>query len=437
MARATTFALLLSLAACGGGQFVPDDKVGDDDDDDDNGDDGGDDTNSPDDEDGDGYSPADGDCDDTNPDVFPGQDEVCDDIDNDCDGAVDDDPIDAATWYFDGDGDGHGDPFNTSVSCDPYTNFVELGDDCDDARAYVSPSAVEICDGIDNDCDGEFDEDVAPEDADTFYIDNDGDGYGSDAETTQACDVPSGYSSNADDCDDTDGDVHPGVPDAFEDGIDSDCDGDIDEDASCNPYRPFGNGSTATRTYATTAYDGASYTETVSIASWDAGTGVATLQRVLLSSAGSSWTVTESHACNGGATAMTGYSLSDGGLTTIAATFSLARTDLEDAASMTAGTRWAFAYDSTDAVMGVLWNVAGTMEVIGTESVTVAAGTFDALRVENNYTLTDASGSGYDRTSTNTTWWVSGLGPVMAYDVDSTGNVWEDRQLQSYTGFTP
>ena len=130
---------LLALTACTG-QYVPDDKP-DDTGAGTGGDDAGDDGGSPTDADGDGYSVDDGDCDDDNADVFPGQDELCDDIDNDCDGAIDDDAVDASTWYFDGDQDGHGDPFNTAVSCEPYTNFVDLGDDCDDARGNVYPDA--------------------------------------------------------------------------------------------------------------------------------------------------------------------------------------------------------------------------------------------------------------------------------------------------------
>ncbi len=96
MRRIPLIAALIALSACTG-QFVPDDKF------DDTGggeDGGGDDGSSPGDADGDGYSPEDGDCDDDNADVFPGQDEPSDDIDNDCDGAIDDDAVDASTWYF-------------------------------------------------------------------------------------------------------------------------------------------------------------------------------------------------------------------------------------------------------------------------------------------------------------------------------------------------
>jgi hypothetical protein len=435
MRRFHLTAALMALTACTG-QFVPDDKA------DDTGDsgegEGGGEGSSPNDADGDGYSPDDGDCDDDNPDVFPGQDELCDDIDNDCDGAIDDDPVDASTWYFDGDQDGHGDPFNTAVSCEPYTNFVDVGDDCNDARGDVYPDAPEVCDGIDNDCDDEIDEDVAPEDADTFYIDGDGDGYGSDDATIQACGAPDGYSDTNDDCDDTDASINPGAADATSDGVDNDCDGATDEDASCNDYRPFGAGATASRVYGTTAYDGGSYTETVTITGWNAASGAATVQRVMLGSTGSSWTITENHQCSTtGEVSMSGYGLSDGGFTSATVAFSTARTDLLAVADMSPGTTWSYSYDASDAVLGGLWSVSGTFEVVGTESVTVTAGTFDALKLDNTYTLVDSSGRGYDRTSTASSWWVNGLGVVKVSDTDASGRTWESRELQSYSGFTP
>ena len=94
----------------------------------------------------------------------------------------------------------------------------------------MNPDAVEVCDGLDQDCDGIADNGVLQ----TWYLDGDFDGYGQAGLGVEACEPPSGYVGNDDDCDDTTAGVHPGVEADACDGVDSDCDGDVDEDAKSN-----------------------------------------------------------------------------------------------------------------------------------------------------------------------------------------------------------
>jgi len=97
-------------------------------------------------------------------------------------------------------------------------------EDCDDADAAIYPGASESCDGLDDDCDGEIDEGLTS----TWYGDADDDGYGGTKFTVEACDAPDGYVADASDCDDLDDAVSPGATERC-DGLDDDCDGEIDE----------------------------------------------------------------------------------------------------------------------------------------------------------------------------------------------------------------
>jgi hypothetical protein len=180
------------------------------------------------DDDADGWAACE-DCDDADAAVNPDAIEVCDTVDNDCDGTVDEDDAQGApTWYSDGDGDGHGEPGSGVPACDAPSGLVDNDADCDDTDAAVSPDATELCDSVDNDCDGTTDEDDA-DDAPTWYADSDGDGFGDASTTTAACESPTDYLDDDTDCDDTDGAVNP---DAVEvcDEVDNDCDGTTDED---------------------------------------------------------------------------------------------------------------------------------------------------------------------------------------------------------------
>ena len=152
--------------------------------------------------DGDGFL-VDEDCDDTSATTYPGAIETCDGLDNDCDGAIDEDV--AETFYADVDGDGYGDPAAVIEACELPEDAATTGTDCDDTAAYTYPGAGEACDDADNDCDGEVDEDL---DFD-WYADTDGDGYGDPDAHLHQCEVAEGHVRDATDCDDTSAEIHP------------------------------------------------------------------------------------------------------------------------------------------------------------------------------------------------------------------------------------
>ena len=128
---------------------------------------GGDDTSTGDDRDGDGVA-DDEDCAPDDASVYPGAEERCDGVDDDCDGEIDEEAVDASTWYTDGDGDGYGDDGGATVSCEQPSGTAALAGDCDDEDIAYNPGATESdCeDPNDYNCDGA-----------TGFADGDGDGF--------------------------------------------------------------------------------------------------------------------------------------------------------------------------------------------------------------------------------------------------------------------
>lgn len=175
---------------------------------------------------------ADGsDCDDRNSQVNPNALEMCDGLDNNCDGVLDDKDTSALgqyAWHPDADNDGFGDANVSVMACEAPPDLLADASDCADDDANIHPGVTEMCDGIDNDCDGLLDdEDTYILGQSLWYADVDGDGFGDEANSALACWGTEGWVANDRDCVDTDPRIHPSAQEQ-NDGIDNDCDGAID-----------------------------------------------------------------------------------------------------------------------------------------------------------------------------------------------------------------
>ncbi len=189
----------------------------------------------PSDEDGDGYTVDGGDCNDHDPLVHPGHAELCNARDDDCNGLADE--------YLDADQDGF-------TPCGEDGLFGTLDDDCNDLDVAVAPGLPEICDGKDNDCDGNLPAGEADLDADLHYacatdcndlaaeingsaeelpcdyLDNNCDSL---LHPDEMDDDQDGFDECSGDCDDGEDTVRPGAPELSCDGHDNDCDGLLHE----------------------------------------------------------------------------------------------------------------------------------------------------------------------------------------------------------------
>ncbi len=195
------------------------------------------------------------DCDDTRNAVNPNATEVCNTRDDNCDNVTDTDATNRTLFYRDSDADSFGDVEQTELACSLPPGFVANPDDCNDQETSINPNADELCGGADENCDGVLD--TGATNTTLYYRDADTDGYGISSDSERGCNAPTGYVSNADDCNDRERLIHPFIdtdndgsnacldcddnasdrtPGAQEtcDGVDNDCDGNVPINETAN-----------------------------------------------------------------------------------------------------------------------------------------------------------------------------------------------------------
>jgi Putative metal-binding motif len=117
--------------------------------------------------------------------------------------------------------------YGVSLRCGTEAGWAELDGDCNENNAEIHPGAAEICNGKDDNCDGETDEGI---DLATLYRDADGDGFGTGESVgaSGGCDNSGEFAAQNGDCDDADPEVFPDATEQCNE-TDDNCDGRIDE----------------------------------------------------------------------------------------------------------------------------------------------------------------------------------------------------------------
>jgi len=169
------------------------------------------------------------DCEPLNPLVNKNATELCNGKDDNCNKKVDEEGAQGCIPVFpDADEDGFGEEDGEKCLCGmspPYVSF--FGGDCDDDNEFVNPAVLEVCNGLDDDCDGELD----PADAEgctAHYLDADEDGVGED-DNLCLC-APDGFYTalESGDCNPEESAVFPGNGEVC-DGLDNDCNEEVDD----------------------------------------------------------------------------------------------------------------------------------------------------------------------------------------------------------------
>jgi len=171
-----------------------------------------------------GYVLNTSDCNDTNASINPNATEICNTFDDDCDGLTNE-GITFVTYFADIDGDGFGNPNNSQSACSPLPNYVTNNSDCNDANALVKPDAVELCNLIDDNCNGQVNEGLVFV---NYYLDIDLDGYGAGAATNSCTPISGNYVTNNLDCNNSDANIRPNATEICN-NIDDNCNLFVDD----------------------------------------------------------------------------------------------------------------------------------------------------------------------------------------------------------------
>ena len=155
---------------------------------------------------------------------------MCNNRDDDCNGLIDiEDPnlSGVGIWFADLDEDGFGDPNNFIFECTQLPGFLPNNEDCDDTNPDINPDAEEICNGIDDNCDGLLDDMDSSVLITEWFLDADGDGFGDPNISMFECFQPLGFVDNDQDCDDLNPDINPAQQEIGNNDIDENCDGQL------------------------------------------------------------------------------------------------------------------------------------------------------------------------------------------------------------------
>jgi hypothetical protein len=192
-----------------------------------------------------GYVSNNTDCNDGAPAVHPGASEACNGVDDDCTGGIDN-GLATSTFYRDADGDTFGNPSLTKVACNlaqAGAGYVANNTDCNDGSMAINPNAIEVCNGIDDNCAGGIDNGLPTS---IFYRDADNDTFGNPAVTKTACNLAqagAGYVANNSDCNDGSTAINPNATETCN-GVDDNCAGGIDNGLPTSTFYRDADGDT-------------------------------------------------------------------------------------------------------------------------------------------------------------------------------------------------